>query len=121
MLSTGQARSNHQTFKNKRAQYYIRLRDKFYNAYRAVVKGEYVDSDELISVSSTIECLPQFRSEVCRIPKKNNPNGLIQIMDKPGQDFWIIVNDSDAHSSATNLIEHSNLVPSLPTSDETEG
>lgn len=82
-LNLGQAKSNQQTFKNKRAQYYIRLRDRFYNAYRAVAKGEYVDPDELISVSSSIECMAQFRSEVCRIPKKNNPNGLIQIMDKP--------------------------------------
>jgi len=82
-LNPGQAKSNQQTFKNRRAQYYIRLRDRFYNAYRAVVKGDYVDPDQLISVSSSIECLHQFRSEVCRIPKKNNPNGLIQIMDKP--------------------------------------
>lgn len=82
-LNPGQAKSNQQTFKNKRAQKYTSLRDKFYNAYRAVVKGEYIDPDQLISISSSIQSLPQFRSEVCRIPKKNNPNGLIQIMDKP--------------------------------------
>jgi len=81
-LSAGQARTNKHTFKNKRAQYYTRLRDRFYNVYRAVVKKEYIDPDQLISISSEINCMAQFRSEICRIPKKNNPNGLIQIMTK---------------------------------------
>lgn len=76
------AKTNKQTFKNKRAQYYWRLRDRFYNTYRAVVKGEYIDPDTLISLSSSIDCLDQLRAEVCRIPKKPNGNGLIQIMSK---------------------------------------
>ena len=76
------ARTNRQTFKNKRAQYYWKLRDRFYNTYRAVVKGEYIDPDTMISLSSDIDCLDQLRAEVCRIPKKPNGNGLIQIMSK---------------------------------------
>tara|TARA_R110000822_G_scaffold27674_7_gene82369 strand:- start:986 stop:2434 length:1449 start_codon:yes stop_codon:yes gene_type:complete len=75
-------RTNEDTFRNKRAQYYWRLRDRFYNTYRAVVKGEYVDPDDLISLSSDIKCLMQLRSEVCRIPRKPNPSGHIQIMTK---------------------------------------
>jgi phage terminase large subunit len=74
--------ANDHTFKNKRAQYYWRLRDRFYNTYRAVTKGEYIDPDELISLSSDIDDIDTLRSEVCRIPKKPNNNGLIQIKSK---------------------------------------
>ena len=76
-------KTNKETFKNKRAQYYMRLRDRFYNTYRAVEKGEYIDPDEMISIPSTLSCLAALRSEVCRIPLKDNGNGLIQIMPKP--------------------------------------
>lgn len=72
-----------ETFKNNRAQYYWMLRDRFYNTYRCVVKGEYVDPDEMISIDSEgVDNIAGLRSEVCRIPKKDNPNGLIQIMNK---------------------------------------
>ena len=75
-------KTNKETFKNKRSQYYWRLRDRFYNTYRAVVKGEYIDPDELISLSSNIKDLQALRSEICRIPRKPNGSGLIQIMSK---------------------------------------
>ena len=38
--------------------------------------------DQMISLSSEIPFLEKLRSEVCRIPKKPNGNGLIQIMNK---------------------------------------
>lgn len=82
-VTNGDARTNKQTFRNKRAQYYWRLRDRFYNTWLAVENGEYIDPDEMISLSSDIECMAQLRAEVCRIPKKPNGNGLIQIMSKP--------------------------------------
>jgi len=65
---TEKSKTNKETFKNKRSQYYWMLRGRFYNTYRAVVKGEYIDPDELISLSSKIKDLQQLRSEVCRIP-----------------------------------------------------
>ena len=74
--------TNKDTFKNKRSQYYWMLRDRFYNAYRAVVKKEYVDPDEIISLSSDIEIMDALRAEVCRIPLKRQGSGLIQIMSK---------------------------------------
>jgi phage terminase large subunit len=37
----------------------------------------------MISLSSNIKRLNEIRSEICRIPKKENGNGLIQIMSKP--------------------------------------
>ena len=75
-------KTNKETFTNRRAQYYWKLRDRFYATYRAVVKGEYIAPDELISLSSSIDCLDQLRAEVCRIPLKRNNNGKIQIMSK---------------------------------------
>jgi phage terminase large subunit len=82
LAGRAQARKNKDTFKNKRAQRYWQLRDRFYATYRAVVKGEYIDPSRLISISSKIKCLTQFRSEICRIPKKANGQGFIQIMRK---------------------------------------
>jgi len=85
-IERSNVKTNRQTFKNKRAQYYWALRDKFYATYRAVVLGFASNDEQLISISSAIKLLPLLRSEVCRIPKKYNPNGLIQIMSK--QDMW---------------------------------
>jgi phage terminase large subunit len=76
------AKSNRETFANKRAQYYWRLRDRFEATHRAVSKGEYINPDEMISLSSSIEKLDQLRSEVCRIPLKRTNTGKIQIMSK---------------------------------------
>lgn len=75
-------KTNRQIFKNKRAQYYFVLRDRFYATYKAVMKQIYSDVDSYISLSSTIKNMERLRSEVCRIPKKDNPNGLLQIMSK---------------------------------------
>lgn len=75
-------KTNKDTFPNKRAQYYWALRDRFYNTYLSVIKGQYIDPDKMISLSSNIECLDQLRAEVCKIPKKDNGNGKIQIMSK---------------------------------------
>lgn len=75
-------RTNKETFKNRRAQQFWKLRDRFFKTYLAVEKGEYIDPDELISLSSDIECLQQLRSEVCRIPTCPNGMGLIQIESK---------------------------------------
>jgi phage terminase large subunit len=76
------AKSNRETFANKRAQYWWKLRNRFEATYRAVEKGEYIDPDNLISLSSGIDNLDQLRSEVCRIPQKRNNAGKIQIMSK---------------------------------------
>ncbi len=75
-------KTNKQVFRNKRAQYYWMLRDRFHNTYRAVEKKDYFAQDKMISISSDIPCLVALKSEVCRIPKKHNSNGFIQIMSK---------------------------------------
>lgn len=77
------AKTYAETFKNNRAQYYIALSTRFYNTYRCVEKGEYVDPQEMISIDSDgVENMARLRSEICRVPRKNNPNGLDQIMNK---------------------------------------
>ncbi len=81
-VTTKKAKTNEETFKNRRAQYYWSLRDRFYNAYQAVEKGVYIDPDEMISLSSDISNMSALRAEVCRIPRKPNGTGLIQIMSK---------------------------------------
>jgi len=75
--------TNQDVFRNRRAQYYIRLRDKIYKTYQVVTNKGYYDKDELISFSSTIEKLSLLRAELCRIPTKPNSNGVIQILSKP--------------------------------------
>ena len=80
--SKDKPKTNADTFYNKRAQYYMKLAQRFYNTYLAVVKGQYIDPETIISISSEIPLLDKLRSEVCRIPRKPNGNGKIQLMSK---------------------------------------
>ena len=82
LLERKKQKTNKETFKNKRSQFYWYLRDRFYRTYLAIEKGEYIDPDSLISISSDIKLRDKMKSEVCRIPLKPNGNGLIQIMSK---------------------------------------
>ena len=71
-------KSNRDFFKNKRAQYYWILGQRFYKTYLAVVEGRYQDPDELISLSSDIEYLKDLRRELCQIKRKRRP-GMTQV------------------------------------------
>jgi len=72
-----------ETFKNNRAQYHIRLADMFYNTYKCVIRGEYIDPDDMISIDSDgVDNLQGLRTEACSVPLKDNPNGLMQILGK---------------------------------------
>lgn len=82
IVESSKPKTNIQTFRNKRAQYYWELRDRFYRTHKAVVDGKYLDPTKLISISSNIKSLDVLRSEICRIPLKPNALGLIQIMSK---------------------------------------
>jgi len=75
-------KTNQQTFLNRRAQFYWKLRERFLNTFRAVDSDVYTNPDDMISLSSDIQCLDQLRAELCRIPLKRNNNGRIQIMTK---------------------------------------
>lgn len=67
---------------NKRAQYYWRLYELCYNTYKCIVKGQYIDPNDMISFSKEIKDLPRLRSEICRIPRVPRSDGVIQIMSK---------------------------------------
>lgn len=77
-----QPKTNEETFRNKRAQYYWRLRDMCHMTWQAVNKKAYIDPDNLISFSSKIEALDLLRAEICSVPLKKNTGGFIQIMSK---------------------------------------
>jgi phage terminase large subunit len=81
-LCIAKGKTNREAFKNQRAQMYIRLRDRCYATYKAVKDNAYTDPELLISFSSQITDIIKLRSELCRIPVKPTPNGLIQIMTK---------------------------------------
>jgi len=77
-------KTNKETFANKRAQYYWILRDRMYRTFLAVEKGQrVVNVDDLISFSSQITDLSALRAELCRIPRKFNNSGRIQLVPKP--------------------------------------
>jgi len=76
-------KTNEETFLNQRAQGYWELRERMRKTYLAVEKGEYQNPDDLLSINSGIENISALRSELCRIPKKPNGAGKIQLMSKP--------------------------------------
>lgn len=75
-------KKNKDVFLNKRGQYYWRLREKFIATYNAVEKNQWIDPEEMISISSGVTDIRVLRSEVCRVPRKFNSLGKIQIMSK---------------------------------------
>jgi len=75
--------ANKDMFRNKRAQYYWLLRDRFENTYRAIVHGEYVDPEEMISISSDCNNIDQLKAELTKIERKRSgTNQLILIESK---------------------------------------
>ena len=75
--------TNKDSFKNKRAQYYVMLRDRIYATYLAVTRGEAIDEDRMFSIASSCGNIDALRTELCRIPTKHNDSGKIQLMSKP--------------------------------------
>lgn len=67
-----------------RAQGYMLLMDRMYNTYCAVVKGQYMNPDEMISLDSegVGAFMGKLRAECCRLPRKRNANQKFDVMDK---------------------------------------
>ena len=82
-ISKSKRKTNAETFYNKRAQKSWSLRDRYFNTYLAITKNIWTDPSKMISISSDIEELDVLRAETCRIPRKPNGSGLIQIYPKP--------------------------------------
>lgn len=93
-----------QTFRNNRAQYYTELARRFYNTYKCVVNGEYLDPDDMISIDSDgVDNIDALRTQICQIPKKKNNTGLIQIMSKQDMKKLDIESPNDADSIMMGL------------------
>jgi len=74
---------NKEMFRNRRAQYYWHLRDRFEKTYLAVEKGRYIDPQELISIDKEVEYLSVLKSELCRIKRKRSiGSSLLQVESK---------------------------------------
>jgi phage terminase large subunit len=71
-------------FRNRRAQAFWFLRDRFEKTYKVIEKGEYIDPAELISLSSEMEGLTQLKSELSRIERKRKASykDVIQLESK---------------------------------------
>jgi len=100
--------------KNKRAQYYLKLRDRVYKTYLAVEKGQYQNPDELISFDSNIKLLGKLRAELCRMPIKPNGNGLFELYTKPEMKSKFKVASPNLGDSVMMLMRHINVVNSAP-------
>ncbi len=74
-------KSNKDTFRNRRAQRYWNLRDRFEATFNAIEKGLYTDPDKLISISSEVEDLDVLKSELVKIQRKIG-SSYIQIKSK---------------------------------------
>ena len=67
----------------------------------------------MISVSSKIDCLTQFRSEICRIPKKANGNGFIQIMTKQEMKSRLKIESPNLADSAMMCLHMPMTIPKI--------
>ncbi|MHA1420278.1 MAG: hypothetical protein ACTSPO_15290, partial [Candidatus Heimdallarchaeaceae archaeon] len=83
IYSVQKQKTNKEVFKNLRVQKYFELRNRIYRTYEAVKKGKYHDPETLISFSSGITELTKLRAELCRLPKKPNVNGMLDLYPKP--------------------------------------
>ena len=109
-----------ETFKNNRAQYYIELADRCYNTYKCVVRGEYIDPDEMISFDSDgIENLSDLKSQLTRIPKKPHGGGLIQIMNKQDMKKLGIPSPNEADSVMMTMFKPKAVTKKVPLTFET--
>ena len=81
VYSEGQ-KTNRDLFANKRAQYYVKLARRMEKTYKAVVDKQYMDPDDIISISSKIPLLQKLRAEVCGLPRKRSFTGKIALMPK---------------------------------------
>lgn len=82
-LDDDKKRVNKDVFRNKRAQYYFGLAERFYRTWLAVEKGHYIDPLTMISLSSDLPKLMELRSELIKIPEKKTAGSrLKQIMAK---------------------------------------
>jgi len=82
VFSVQNQKTNKEVFKNLRVQMYFELRNRIYRTFEAVTKKKYHNPETLISFSSGIVELSKLRSELCKMPKKSNANGMLDLYSK---------------------------------------
>lgn len=75
-------KTNKDTFVNRRGQSWMNVRDMAEKTYLAVVKGEYHDPQELISISSECKEVTELCSELSRPMRVYDNNGRIGVESK---------------------------------------
>ena len=75
-------KKNEEVIANKRAQNYLDVANRCRKTWEAVTLGKYYAPDELISFSSDLKCIQKLRSELCRLPLKQNAHGKILLYSK---------------------------------------
>lgn len=112
-------RTNRDAFFNAIAQAYWLLAQRMEKTYRAVIKDEYIDPDELVSFNSDgIEHIDLLRAELCGVPRKPNSNGKFQLVPKKDRDDDSPnMGDCCAMSMISGYIdiEHQEIDYSIPT------
>lgn len=77
-----QEKTNKEVCSNLRAQCYLKLRDRVFRTYQAVINNVFCDPDLLISFDSNCQSLKTLRSELCRMPIKPNMTGRFELYTK---------------------------------------
>ncbi|RKZ06994.1 PBSX family phage terminase large subunit [Candidatus Fermentibacteria bacterium] len=80
-------RANGDVFRNKRAQYYWYLRDRFEATYRAVKHGDFMNPEDMISISSDIKDIKLLKGELTRIQRKRGRSDNMSIQIESKQDM----------------------------------
>jgi phage terminase large subunit len=82
LIPDDQKKSNKDTFRNKRSQYYILLADRFEATYNAIEKGIYTNPEDLIAIDPDLEDIDILKSELIKVKKDKKNNSFIQIQSK---------------------------------------
>lgn len=78
-----EGKKNEDMFASGSAQDWWLLRDKFLATYNAVVKGDDIDHDNLISIPSNLEDSQQLISELSQVVKTSDARGRVLIAKTP--------------------------------------
>ena len=74
-------RLNRDVFRNLRAEWYWKLRDRFYSTHQAITNGEWIDPADMISIDSNCENIKVLKAELTKIRRKQGVDK-IQIESK---------------------------------------
>lgn len=74
--------TNKQRFKNRRSQDYCYFADRLEATHNAVQNGIYTNPDKLVSISSEVDKLDKFKSELVKIKRVRKNNNFFEVQSK---------------------------------------